>query len=81
MGARPLGKDCPGNIELSSDQEKKDHQAKEKDQTQPEASPNILIMPTQTLKPSKPYITKYFDNMSNDTPIIYTPNESKDTTL
>ena len=61
-----LGKDCPGKIGLSSDQDKEDHQTKEKDQ--PEASSNIFIMPTQTLKPSKPYITKYFDSMSNDTP-------------
>ena len=32
-------------------------------------------MPTQTLKPLKPYITKFFDSMSSDT--IYTPKDKQ----
>ena len=71
----PLGKDCLGKLRLFSDWDEKDDQAKDKDQKQPEASPNIFIMPTLTLKPPTPYITKYFDSMSSDTHIIYIPKE------
>ena len=46
---RPLRKDCPGKIGLSSDWDEDDH-AKDEDQKQPEASPNLFIMPTQILK-------------------------------
>ena len=71
----PLGKDCPGKLGLSSDWDEEDDQAKDKDQKQPETSPNIFIMPTQTLKPPMPYITKYFDSMSSDTHIKNTQKE------
>ena len=60
---------------MSYDWDEEDNHAKDKDQKQPEASPNLFIMPTQTLKPPKPYIIKYFDIMSRDTPIIYTPKD------
>ena len=70
-----LGKDCPGKIGLSFYWDEEDDRAKVRDQKQPEASPNLFIRPTQTLKPSKPYITKYFDSMSSDTPIIYKQKE------
>ena len=53
--------------------DEEDIQTKEKYQTQPEVSSDLFIKPTQTLKPPKPYITKYFDSMSSNTPIIYTP--------
>ena len=42
---------------LSSGWNKEDDNTNDKDQKQPEASPNLFIMPTQTVKPSKPYIT------------------------
>ena len=71
----PLGKDCPGRLGLSSDWDEEDDQAEDKDQKQSEASPDIFIMPTRTLKPSKPYITKYFYSMSSDTTIICSPKE------
>ena len=57
---------------MSSDWDEEDDNTKREDQEQPKVSPNLLIMLTQVLKPPKPYITKYFDNMSSDTPIIYT---------
>ena len=59
---------------MSSGWDEEDGNTKKEDQEQPEASPDSFIMPTQTLKSPKPYITKYFDNMNNDTPIIYTLN-------
>ena len=73
----PLDNDCPGKLGLSSDRDEEDDEAKDKDQKQPEASPDIFIMPMQALKPPKPYITKYFDNMNSDTAIIYTPMEKQ----
>ena len=74
----PLGIDWPGKLGLSSDCDEQDDWAKDKDQKQPDASPNIFIMPNQTLKPLKPYITKFFDSMSSKyTPIIYTPKEKQ----
>ena len=73
----PLGKDCPGKLGLSSDWDEEDDQAKGKDQMQPKAGPNLFIRPTQTLKPPKTYITRYFDSMGSDTPIIYTPKEKQ----
>ena len=62
---------------MSSDWDKEDDQDKEKDQTQPEASSDSFIRPTQILKPPKPYVSKYFDSMSSGTPIIYTPKEKQ----
>ena len=49
-----LGKDCQGKLGLSSDWDEEDDQAKEKDHTQPEASSDLFLRPTQTLKPPKP---------------------------
>ena len=73
----PLGKDCPGKLGLSSDWDEEDDQAKDKDQKQMEDSPDLFIMPTQTLKSPKTNMTKYFDSMSSDKPIIYTPKEQR----
>ena len=50
---------------------------KDKDQKQPEASPDLFIMPTQTVKPPKPYITKHFDSTNSDTLIIYAPKDKQ----
>ena len=72
-----LGKDWPGKLGLSSNWDEEGNQAKDKDLKQPEASPNLFIMPIQTLKPPKPYITKYFDSRSSDTPIIYSQGKVK----
>ena len=70
-----LGKDWSGKLALSSEWDEEDDNTKKKDQEQPEASPDLLIMPNQTLQPPKPYITKYFDNMSSDPPIRLTPKD------
>ena len=72
-----LGKYCRGKLGLSSDWDKEDNNTKENDQIQPEASPNLFIMPTHTLKLPKHYITKYFDCMSSETPIIYIPKDKQ----
>ena len=69
---------------MSSDwyEEEGEDQAKDKDkdndkkqsQTDPSLSPAMTI----TLKSPKPFITKYFDyfdSMSGETPILYTPKE------
>ena len=73
----PLGKDCPGKLGLSSDWDEEDDHDKDKDQKQPEANHDLFIMPIQILKSPKPYITKYFDSMSRDTPIRYTPMDKQ----
>ena len=70
----PLGKYCPGKLGLYSDWDEEGDQAKDKNQNQPEASLAICIISTQTMKP---YITKYFDNLSNDALIIYTPKKKQ----
>ena len=71
----PLGKDCPGKLVLPSDWDEEDDNNKKKDQEQPEAGPDLLIEPTQTLQAPKPYITKYFDNMSSNPPITFTSKD------
>ena len=73
----PPGTDCPGRLAISSDWAEEGDNTKIKEQEQSEASPNLAIMPTQTLQPHKPYISKYFDNMSSDPPIIYTPKDNQ----
>ena len=65
----PLGKECSGRLAMSSDWDEKDDNTRKKEQEQHEVSPNSIIMLTQILQPPKPYITKYFDNMSSDPPI------------
>ena len=66
---------------MSSDWDDEDDNTKKKDQEWPEASPDLLITPTQTLQPLKPYITKYFDNMSSEPPIRLIPKDNKGVTL
>ena len=75
----PLGKECPSRFTTSDWDDKEDKNTKEKGQNeQPEASPKwAIVMPTQTLQPSKPYITKYFDNMLNNPPIRFTPRDRR----
>ena len=58
---------------MSFDWDEEDDNTKKKDKEQPDTSSDLLIMPTQTLKPPKPYMTKYFDNMSSDPPIRFIP--------
>ena len=73
----PLGKDCLSKLEMSCDWNEEDANTKKENQEQPEANPSLFIMPIQALKPPKPYITKYLDNMSSDPPIIYIPKEKQ----
>ena len=61
-----LGKECPDRLAMFSDWDEEDDNSRKKEDVQPEISPNLAIMLTQTLQPPKPYITKYFDNVSSD---------------
>ena len=54
-------------------------QAKNKDkdnnQNQARTSPIFSTSMAITLKPPKSFINKYFDSMSSETPLVYTPKE------
>ena len=59
--------------------EEEEDQAKDKDkdydQKQSQTNPSFPTAMALTLKLLKPFITKYFNSMSSETPIIYTPKE------
>ena len=61
---------------MSSDWDDDEDQAKNKDkdnnQNQSQTSSSFSTVMIITLKPPKPFINKYFDSMSNETPIVYT---------
>ena len=60
------------------DEEEKDQTKdtdKDYDPKQPQTSSSFSTVMTITLKPPKPFITKYFDSMSSKIPIIYIPKE------
>ena len=72
----PLGKICLEEFAISSDlDEDEEEQAKDKDkdnnQDQSQASPIFSTVITITLKSPKPFINKYCDSMSSETPIVY----------
>ena len=76
----PLGKICLEEFALSPDwNEDKEDQAKDKDkdneQNQTQTNPSFSTVMALTLKPPKPFITKYFDSMSSKTPIMYISKE------
>ena len=64
---------------MSSDYDEDEDQAKDKDednnQNQSQTNTSFSTVTTITLKPQKPLITKYFESMSSETPIMYTPKE------
>ena len=63
---------------MSSDwNEEEEDQAKDKDSNQKHAQtdPSFFAVITITLKPTKPFITKYFDSMTSKTLLMYTPKE------
>ena len=72
---------------MSSDWDEDKDQAKDKDkdnnQNLSQTNPSFSTVMTITLKLLKPFITKYFNSMSNETPIVYTPKENHrcDTTI
>ena len=80
MTCTPLGKICPEQFAIPSywDEDEED-QAKDKDkyndQKQSQTYPSFSSVMTLTLKPPKLIITKYFNSMSSETPIMYTPKE------
>ena len=75
----PLGRICPKEFAMSSDWNEDDDQAKdkEKDQKQLQTSPKFFETLTKTLQPPKLYITQYFDSMTSNAPLIYTPKEKQ----
>ena len=71
----PLGKICPEEFAMSSDwDEEEEYNAKDKDQAAPN-QPTFSTAMNITLKPPKPFITKYFNSMTTETPIMYSPKE------
>ena len=65
---------------MSSDwNDDKEDQAKDKDkdnnQNQSQTNSSLFTVVTVTWKPPKPFINKYFDSMSSETPIVFTPKE------
>ena len=76
----PLGKICPEEFAMSSDwDDNKEDQAKNKNkdnnQNQSQTSTSFSTVMTIILKPTKPFINKYFSSISSETPIVYTPKE------
>ena len=75
----PLGKICPEEFAMSSDWGNEEgDQTKDKDkdnnQNQSQINPSFSTVMV-TLKPPKPFTTKYFDSLSSETCIVYTPKE------
>ena len=76
----PLGKLCPHKFAMSSDWDDDEDQAQNKDkdnnQDQTQTSSNFSTVMTISLKPPKPYISKHFDSMSNETPSVHSKGEA-----
>ena len=70
----PLGTICPEEFSMSSDMDKEEDQAKNKDndQKQSQTNPSFSTAMIIAMMPPKPFITKYLDSMSSETPIMYT---------
>ena len=63
---------------MSSNWDEEEDQAKDKDKDnnqQSQMNPSFSTVMTLTLKLPKPFVTKCFNSMSSETPIIYTPKE------
>ena len=75
----PIRKGWPNKLATSDLDDKKDRNAKEKGQNeQPKASTMLAIITSpQTPELSKPCITEYFDNMTNNSPIRFTPRDRR----
>ena len=76
----PLGKICPEDCAMSSDwaedeEDQTKHKDKDNNQNQSQTSPSFSIAMIITLKPPKPFITKCFNSISSETPIVYTMKE------
>ena len=76
----PLGKICPEEFAMSLDwdgdeEDQSRNKVKDNNQDQTQTSPNFSMVMTITLKPPKHFINKYFDSISNETPIVCTPRK------
>ena len=73
----PLGKICLEEFAMSLDWDNDEDQAKnnnkDNNQNHSQNQPSFSTVMTITLMTTKPFINKYFDSMSSETPIVYTP--------